>query len=66
MRSPPPSRGLASMADGDVQAATASTLYDVLAERAPRGFGHGETRITESPESVDEDLADFPGVGLDA
>ena len=54
------------MADRDVQAVTVSTLYEVLAKPALRGFGHGETRITESPESVDEDLADFPGVGLDA
>jgi hypothetical protein len=55
------------MVDRDAQAAPIHTLYEVLAESAPGGFGLSETRITESPESVDEDLADlFPGVNLDA
>lgn len=34
---------------------TDTTLYDVLAQRPRDGVGHGETRITESPESMDED-----------
>ncbi len=55
------------MDDRDLRAATTQTLYDALAEPAPSRFGLSETRITASPESVDEDLTDlFPGVSLDA
>jgi hypothetical protein len=41
-----------------------ATLYDVLATSAPDGLEQGETRITKTPETSDEEPAVFPGLGI--
>jgi hypothetical protein len=53
------------VADFSPSLRTETTLYDVLASPAPEGLQQGETRVTKSIETSDEEPAAFPGVSLD-